>query len=70
MATNDGHLSRNILQFQCSNMDMLTFLQKLLDRGLSFSTIRVYLAAINTCHVGFNGVMPSAPHLTMRFLTL
>lgn len=29
------------------------FLQELLDRGKVFSTIKVYLAAISACHVGF-----------------
>ncbi|KAK7905173.1 hypothetical protein WMY93_017780 [Mugilogobius chulae] len=32
---------------------ILTFLQSLLDKGLAFSTIKVYLAAISACHIGF-----------------
>lgn len=59
---------RHVLPFQCSIVDVLTFLQELLDRGLSFSTIKVYLAAISACHVGFDGVTPGAHPLTMRFL--
>ena len=49
-------------------MDVLTFLQELLDKGLSFSTIKVYLAAISACHVGFDGETPGAHPLAMRFL--
>lgn len=42
-------------------MDFCTFLQELLDRGRSFSIIKVYLAAISACHIGFNRVTPGAP---------
>lgn len=49
-------------------MDVLTFLQELLDKGLSFFTIEVSLAAICACHVGLEGVMPGAHPLVMRFL--
>ncbi|XP_073320639.1 uncharacterized protein [Pagrus major] len=59
---------RNVLPFQCSIVDVLTFLQELLDKGLSFSTIKVYLAAISPCHVGFDGVTPGAHPLAMHFL--
>lgn len=48
-------------------MDVLTFLQELLDKGLSFSTIKVYLAAISACHFGFDGVTPGAHLLAVRF---
>ncbi len=43
-------------------------LQELLDRGLFFSEIKVYLAAISACHVGFGDVTPGAHLLAMRFL--
>lgn len=43
------------------------FLQELLDKGLSISTIKVYLAAVSTCHVGFDGVTLGAHPLAMRF---
>ncbi|KAL7834805.1 hypothetical protein SRHO_G00290520 [Serrasalmus rhombeus] len=29
--------------------------RELLDKGKAFSTIKVYLAAVSSCHVGFNG---------------
>ncbi|XP_025766655.1 uncharacterized protein LOC112848041 [Oreochromis niloticus] len=41
------------LSFQCSMTTILSFLQELLDKGKAFSTIKVYLAAISACHVGF-----------------
>ena len=59
---------QNVLPFQCSIVDVLTFLQGLLDKGLSFSTIKVYLAAISACHIGFDGVTPGAHPLAVRFL--
>ncbi len=34
--------------------DILTFLQEMLEVKV-FSTIKVYLAAISSCHMGFNG---------------
>ena len=46
----------------------MTFLQELLDKGLSFSTIKVCLAAISACHVGSDGVTSAAHPLAMRFL--
>lgn len=60
--------NRDVLPFQCSVVDVLTFLQELLDKGLSFSTIKVYLAAISACHVGFDSMTPGAHPLVMRFL--
>ncbi|XP_053351317.1 uncharacterized protein LOC128520900 [Clarias gariepinus] len=58
----------NVLPFQCSMVEILSFLQKLLEKGLFFSTIKVYLAAISACHVGFDGVSPGAHPLAVRFL--
>ncbi|XP_047229391.1 uncharacterized protein LOC124872980, partial [Girardinichthys multiradiatus] len=59
---------KHIVPFQCSMVEVLTFLQDLLDKGLSFSTIKVYLAAISACHIGFKGVTPGAHPLAVRFL--
>lgn len=41
--------------FQCSVPMIFSFLQDLLDRDKAFSTVKVYLAAIAVCHVGFDG---------------
>lgn len=51
----------NVLPFQSSIVDILTFLQELGDKGLSFSTVKVYLAAISACHVGFGDVTMCSP---------
>ncbi|XP_066533946.1 uncharacterized protein [Hoplias malabaricus] len=59
---------RELVPFQCSIVDILTFLQELFERGLSFSTIKVYLAAISACHEGFGGLSPGAHPLTTRFM--
>lgn len=39
--------------YQCSVVDLLCFVQELVDKGKAFSTIKVYSAAISSCHVGF-----------------
>lgn len=49
--------AKDTIPFQCSVPDMLCFLQDLLDGDKSFSAIKVYLATISACHVGF-GVAP------------
>ena len=41
--------------FQCSVAVVLSFLQDLIEKGKAFSTVKVYLAAISACHVGFDG---------------
>lgn len=46
--------------FQRSTVDVLTFLQELLDKNLLFSTFKVHLTGITAFHVGFNRVMPDA----------
>lgn len=38
------------------------------EQGRSFSTLKVYLAAISACHTGWNGVTPGAHPLASRFL--
>lgn len=44
---------KHIIHFQCSVVVLLCFLQDLVDKGKAFSTVKVYLAAISVCHVGF-----------------
>lgn len=39
----------------CSVSDIFCFFQYLMDYGKSFSTIKVYLAAIAACYAGFDG---------------
>ncbi|XP_075948857.1 uncharacterized protein LOC142951249 [Anarhichas minor] len=59
---------RHTIPFQCSVVDLLGFLQELVDKGRAFSTIKVYLAAISACHVGF-GEKPAGQHpLVCRFM--
>ncbi|KAK0154188.1 Potassium voltage-gated channel subfamily H member 4 [Merluccius polli] len=52
---------KHIIPFQCSVVDLLCFLQDLVDKGKAFSTVKVYLAAISACHVGF-GDKPAGQH--------
>lgn len=59
---------KHIISFQCSVIDLLCFLQDLMDKGRDFSTIKVYLAAVSACHVGF-GEKPAGQHsLVIRFM--
>ncbi|XP_034530069.1 uncharacterized protein LOC117805448 [Notolabrus celidotus] len=59
---------RQIVPYQCSVVDLLSFLQELVDKKKAFSTIKVYLAAISACHVGF-GDKPVGQHpLVCRFM--
>lgn len=44
---------RSTFDFQCSVVELLCFLLDLVDKGKAFLTIKVYLAAISACHVGF-----------------
>ncbi|XP_051815406.1 uncharacterized protein LOC127537286 [Acanthochromis polyacanthus] len=57
-----------IIPFQCSVPDVLCFLQDLLDGNKAFSTIKVYLAAISACHVGFGGAPIGQHPLIKRFM--
>lgn len=59
---------RGIVSFQCSVVELLCFLQDLLDKGKAFSTIKVYLAAISACHVGFGDKPAGQPPLVCRFM--
>ena len=52
---------KHVIPFQCSVVDLLCFLQDLVDKGKAFSTVKVYLAAISACHVGF-GDKPAGQH--------
>lgn len=56
---------RNEVPFQCSIVDVLTFLQELLDNSLSYSTIKVYWTDMSTCHVGLDGLTPGARPLNV-----
>lgn len=60
--------AKNIISFQCSVADVLCFLQDLLDGNKAFSTIKVYLAAISACHVGFGGAPIGQHPLIKRFM--
>ncbi|KAK5930341.1 hypothetical protein CgunFtcFv8_026581 [Champsocephalus gunnari] len=59
----EGHIS-----FQCPVGVILSFLQDLIDKHRAFSTIKVYLAAIAACHVGFEGKTASQHPLVCRFM--
>ncbi|XP_021322973.1 uncharacterized protein [Danio rerio] len=59
---------RRLISYQCSVADILGFLQGLMDCGKSFSTIKVYLAAITACHVGFDGSTAGQHPLIRRFM--
>ena len=54
-----------VVPFQASVRVVLSFLQDLLDRGRAFSTVKVYLAAISACHIGF-GDKPVGQHPLVR----
>jgi len=54
--------------FQCSLGVILAFLQSLIDKGKAFSTIKVYLAAISACHIGFEGKTVGQHPLVCRFM--
>lgn len=56
------------MAFQCSIVDVLTYLQELSDQGLSCSTLKVYLSAISACHFGFEGMLPGAHPLAIRYM--
>ena len=46
----------------------MSFLQDLIDKRKAFSTIKMYLAAIAACHVGFGGRAASPHPLVCRFM--
>jgi len=47
---------------------ILSYLQLLVDRGLAHSTVKVYAAAISSCHEGFDGRSAFTQPLMSRFL--
>ncbi|GAA6095931.1 uncharacterized protein LOC125138511, partial [Tachysurus ichikawai] len=57
-----------LVSYLCSVAGVLGFLQDLIDRGRSFSTIKVYLAAIAACHVGFGDATVGQHPLIRRFM--
>lgn len=56
------------IPYQCPVGVILSFLQDLIDKQKAFSTIKVYLAAIAACHVGFEGKTASQHPLVCRFM--
>lgn len=53
---------RQVLPFQCTVVDILSFLQGLLKKKKrAFLTMKIYLATISACHVGF-GNKPVGHH--------
>ncbi|KAI2662618.1 hypothetical protein H4Q32_001518 [Labeo rohita] len=59
---------KGVIPFQCAVSEVLCFLQSLLNNRRAFSTIKVYLAAISACHVGFEGVSVGRHPLIGRFM--
>ena len=59
----NGHIP-----FQCPVGVILSFLQDLIDKRKAFSTVKVYLAAIAACHVGFGRQTASQHPLVCRFM--
>ncbi|XP_058483844.1 uncharacterized protein LOC131459867 [Solea solea] len=60
--------AKQIIPFQCSVPEVLCFLQDLMDGDKAFSTIKVYLAAVSACHVGFGGAPVGQHPLIKRFM--
>nr|XP_055035574.1 uncharacterized protein LOC129423361 [Misgurnus anguillicaudatus] len=56
------------IPFQCSVAVILSFLQNLIDQRKAFSTIKVFLAAISACHIGFDGKTVGQHPLVCRFM--
>ena len=57
-----------VVPFQASVVTVLTFLQECLDKGRAHSTIKVNLAAISACHVGFGEKALSENPLIRKFM--
>ncbi|XP_056116182.1 uncharacterized protein LOC130092366 [Rhinichthys klamathensis goyatoka] len=60
--------AKHEIPFQCSVAVVLSFLQDLIDQGKAFSTIKVYLAAISACHIGFDNKTVGQYPLVCRFM--
>lgn len=67
-AFEDWCVKAGVLAFQSPVSVILTFLQELLDKGLAFSTVKVYLAAISACHVGFGDKTAGQHPLVCQFM--
>lgn len=61
-------IKEGVFPFNCSLSVVLSFLQNLIDKGRAFSTVKVYLAAISACHIGFNGKTLGQHPLICRFM--
>jgi len=59
---------RKIEPLSCELGSILLYLQLLVDRGLAHSTVKVYAAAISSCHEGFGGRSAFSQPLMLRFL--
>ncbi len=60
--------TKHEIPFQCSVAVVLSFLQDLIDQGKAFLTIKVYLAAITACHIGFDNKTVGQHPLVCRFM--
>ena len=58
---------RRIEPLSCELGSSLSFLHLLVDRGLAHSTVKVYAAAISSCHEGFNGRSAFSHQLMLWF---
>lgn len=68
-AFEDWCVKTGVVAFQSPVPAILTFLQELLDKGLAFFTVKVYLAAISACHMTKRWVsIPSAPSTSVKEL--
>lgn len=67
-AYEDWCVKTGVLAFQSPVPSVLTFLQELLDKGLAFSTVKVYLAAISACHIGFGDKTVGQHPLVCQFM--
>ena len=57
-----------MVPFQANVPEVLEFLQSRLNLGQTFSTVKVCLAAISACHVGFEGETMGQQPLVWRFM--
>ncbi|KAK7889130.1 hypothetical protein WMY93_024690 [Mugilogobius chulae] len=60
--------ARHVIPFQCSVSEVLCFLQQMVEKRRAFSTLKVYLAAISACHVGFGDKTVGQHPLISRFM--
>ncbi len=63
-----ARMASHDIPFQCSVAVVLSFLQDLIDQGKAFSTIKVFLAAISACHIGFDNKTVGQHPLVCRFM--